>query len=156
MTVQQVCMDVAWLDQALGLQLLGEALPRMPRGKAKKDGEEVEWVLGTLATAWEGDNTIRCRGRNTQSITRWASPKTRGIPSMKNIDLCCDPLLHIATHWCPIMKEPKSPPVPLLRAEAGVSKSFILLLRFVYILWVHWFMTTYAGPAVATEDGTPR
>ena len=38
---------------------------------------------------------------------------------MKAIQLCADPLYHLAKLWCPMVSEAKSPPVPVIRAEAS-------------------------------------
>ena len=104
----------------------GGSSPDADEGEAEGSAEEaasVTWVVGQLATAWDEDKTVRARARTTKALTRWPAPKSKGIPSMKAIDLCCDPLYHIAKLWCPLFTQPKSPPVPLLRAEALRSKT---------------------------------
>ena len=73
--------------------------------------------MGALANDWEKDDVLRCRGRSSGCLTKWLTPQVKGIPSMKNIDLNSDALLHIANRWAPLMKEARCPPVPLLRAE---------------------------------------
>ena len=98
-------------------------LVAMPRGGAKAATKEsaklqVEWEVGCLATLWEQDDVIRARGRQNLSLTRWPNPKCKGIPSMKSIHLNSEALLHIATRWCKLLPHAKSPPVPLLSAEA--------------------------------------
>ena len=85
-------------------------------------GSEIEWIVGSLATAWEKDDVLRSRGRANDCLSRWLSPKTKGIPGMQAITLNIDALLHIAKLWCPLMPFAKSPPIPLLRAEAHEFK----------------------------------
>ena len=81
-------------------------------------GDVVHWMVGSLAEKWDQDAVIRARMRVSHCVTRWPTAKTKGIPSIKAIDLCCDPLCYIARLWCPLVKQPKAPPVPVLRAEA--------------------------------------
>ncbi|CAE7194949.1 unnamed protein product [Symbiodinium sp. CCMP2592] len=116
-----------------GRRAEAEEPPAVPDGDESAQGDEgsaeepeeveVAWVVGQLATVWDEDKAIRARARATKMLTRWPAPKSKGIPSMKAINLCCDPLYHLAKRWCPLFKEPKSPPVPLLRAEAPRCKT---------------------------------
>ena len=94
-----------------------------PKGQ-RAMGSEIEWHLGCLAKAWEKDDVLRSRGRANDCLTRWLSPKTKGIPSMRAITLNSDALVHLAKLWCPLMPFAKSPPIPLLRAEAPESKLY--------------------------------
>ena len=120
----------------------------MPRGaectepnKEPEDSDEITWVLGELAKSWERDDVIRGRARSTGCLTKWLSPKTKGIASMRAIDLNCDPLLLIARKWCPLCKQAKCPPVPLLKAEARCSNYHIC--TFLSCLCVYACMYMY-------------
>ena len=93
-------------------------------GKGKRPSAvppEIAWQVGLLAKEWENDDVIRARARNSQALTRWPSAKTKGVPSLRAIQLNADSLLHLARRWCPLVETAKSPPIPLIRAEAGSS-----------------------------------
>ena len=62
---------------------------------------------------------LRAHGRGTNSLTKWPSAATKGIPSMKAIRMNAEALLLLAEHWCPLISVAKSPSVPILREELG-------------------------------------
>ena len=97
-----------------------ESSPGSSSDGAQSEGISVEWETGSLARLWEEDRVLRARGRETKALTKWSNPKVRGIPSMKAINLNAELLLHVARVWCPLVPQAKSPPIPLLRKEAGL------------------------------------
>ena len=79
--------------------------------------DQVQWQVGDLAKDWENCSVLRSRGREFKAITRWPSAKQQCIPSMHAIQLNGDVLYHLAKHWCARVSTPKSPPIPVIRAE---------------------------------------
>lgn len=120
--------------------LLWSSLANMPQARAREpepegepSGEEefggidsqdgadgvvrVTWTAGRLCKAWEDNAVLRARGRNTQSITKWADAKSKGIASMTAIMHNADALCVLAKLWCPLVPMAKAPSVKLLRSE---------------------------------------
>ena len=81
----------------------------------------LQWPVGDLAKDWEGNSVLRARGREFKSITRWPSAKQQCIASMHALQLNGDALFHLAKRWCAMVSVPKSPPIPLIRAEVHKS-----------------------------------
>ena len=77
----------------------------------------VSWEVGRLASLWENSSTLRARGRATKCLTKWATAKVKGIPSMSAIFFNCDALWLLSQLWCPLVPIAKTPSVKLLRTE---------------------------------------
>ena len=103
----------------------------MGRGNKKQEAPEssspspehmspapIQWEVGKLAKCWEESSVLRAIGRESKSLTRWPSAKQKGIASMHAISMNGDSLFSLANRWCPFSNVAKSPPIPLLRAEA--------------------------------------
>ena len=111
-------------------------------GKGKRAARpEVDWQLGLLSKDWEGDDVIRARGRNTKALTRWPTPQTKGVPSIKAIQYNADALLHLARRWCPLLSTAKSPPIPLIRAEA----CFFKICHYIWTQKVIRYITAFVA-----------
>ena len=80
--------------------------------------------LGDLARLLESNSSVRERiieARNGQ-LTRWPSPTTVGIKSVKAMSLNATILEMIAEWWVGWVSTPKPPAVDLLRREAVLLK----------------------------------
>ena len=100
----------------------------MGKGKANRASsskESVDWEIGLLGAEWEANAVVRSRARASGCMTKWMSPKTKGVASTSAMHLNADLLLGVARLWCPCLTYAKSPPIPLLRAEARVCKQLI-------------------------------
>ena len=116
--------------------LLSPSMPRArmepqetPEDEAEAPHQRVEWPIGDLALRWEREDAIRARGRTLKGLTRWTSPKTKGIANMQAISLNAEALYHLAVMWCPLVQQAKTPPVELLKHEAALGST---------VLWGFW------------------
>ena len=91
-------------------------------GKGKKESVQapaVEWEVGKLAELWEADTCLRARARTSDCLTKWPSPKSKGVASMAALRLNGEVMVKIAQLWCPLLAHAKSPPIPVIRSEAS-------------------------------------
>ena len=117
------------LAQLFALSCIYSACVKMGKGKKvsapQADGQQVDWQVGQLAVAWEANSVIRARGRTSESLTKWMNSAARGIASMGALSLNPEVMLEVAVKWCPLLPFAKSPPIPLIRAEANRHEHFL-------------------------------
>ena len=77
-------------------------------------------VAKELHKLWENEVLIRDRLRETKAMCKLEKPQLVGVPCMANVAINYKILIILADYWCPLQKEPKSCPVPFIRAQAGM------------------------------------
>ena len=95
------------------------------------DHEEVDMPdvpVGALAKLIEANQTLRARVLefNTGQLTRWPSPTTVGVKSVKAMSLNATLLEVVAEWWVQLMPVPKPPSVDLCRQEASFFKKGVV------------------------------
>ena len=99
------------------------------------DGEDFQWPpLGSLAKRWDARSIIRDRVRLEHRLLLWPAKASVGVASMPALSLNRFVVADIMLEWCPVSREPKSPPIGWLRREAGSFRAWSFFIQYGLIL----------------------